>query len=76
MIPGWLSSGLSFLANLLGWGREVDQRKNSPEIVANKKSADYQKSLDRIRDLDILAQSSNPKVRQKALDELRKITSA
>ncbi len=67
---GWLSSILSILANALGWGRDVDARKNSPEMLAQKKAQDDEREKARINEIETKAEAGDTAAQEQARKEL------
>ncbi len=64
----WISALVSALANLIGWRREVAQRKNTEEQRANQTALDTSKAN------DVIAASVDKAVEgdAKALEDVRK----
>lgn len=67
---GWLSSILSILANALGWGKDVQEEKNSPEMQANKNAATRSKDADRINTEIAAANKGDAKAQEALRKEL------
>ncbi len=67
-MPTWISALISAMANLIGWRREVAQRKNTEEQRANATALDTSTANGQIAKTVELAAQGN----QKSLDDLRK----
>lgn len=64
----FITAALSFLANLVGWGKDVQEERNSPEMQANKEADTRSRDADTIN-TEIAAANKGD---AKAQDALRK----